>query len=168
MILILLATLATTVYGDAYGPQPQVTVPPAPAAYGSPYSSGGISAPSQQMQFQQYPQFVQQPIPIGIQHVGAGGGYPMGYGMFGASQMGQGPYQMYTQQPMPSSLYLGYPQTVETMGTVRQTQQTGVPSSASTYFTQPSAGSTAPSSPYASPATAAANIGGMLYCSFCK
>ncbi|EYC04949.1 hypothetical protein Y032_0085g1883 [Ancylostoma ceylanicum] len=160
MLLILLSTLATTAYGEGYAAPPHPSVAPAPAAYGSPYTSNSISAPSQSLQYQPYPAFIQQPqpIPIGVQHVGVAG-YPMGYGMFGASQMGQSPYQMYTQQPLPSSLYVSYPQNVETVGTVRQTQQTTVPSSASTYFTLPTAASTAASSGYASPATAAANIG---------
>ncbi|KAL6743930.1 hypothetical protein Aduo_016915 [Ancylostoma duodenale] len=158
MLLILLSALATTAYGEGYAAPPHPSIAPAPAAYGAPYSSSAISAPSQALQYQPYPSFVQQPIPIGVQHVGVAG-YPMGYGMFGASQMGQSPYQMYTQQPLPSSLYVSYPQNVETVGTIRQTQQTTVPTSASTYFTLPTAGPTAPPSGYASPATAAATIG---------
>uniref|UniRef100_A0A0K0DB44 Secreted protein n=1 Tax=Angiostrongylus cantonensis TaxID=6313 RepID=A0A0K0DB44_ANGCA len=113
MMSFILLALIGFARADGYGvPSPAQSVAPAPAPYGAPYSSNAAALQQQQpVQYQPYTNLINQPVPIGIQH-GLTSYPPTIYGMYSTQpqQLSQGPYQMYGQQPIPSSLYMNYPQ----------------------------------------------------------
>ncbi|VDM64092.1 unnamed protein product [Angiostrongylus costaricensis] len=113
MMCFILLALIGFARADGYGvPSPAQSVAPAPAPYGAPYSSSAVALQQQQpAQYQPYTNVINQPVPIGVQH-GLTGYPPTVYGMYSTQpqQLSQGPYQMYGQQPISSSLYMNYPQ----------------------------------------------------------
>ncbi|KJH45592.1 hypothetical protein DICVIV_08362 [Dictyocaulus viviparus] len=118
MIFFVLMALIASVLAEGYGvpsSSAQNSVAPAPVPYGAPYSTNPVVVPQQTQQPIQYQPFTafNQPIPIGMQHIGLNG-YPtsIGYGVYSAQpqQLTQSPYQMYAQQPLSNSLYMNYPQ----------------------------------------------------------
>ncbi|CAJ0588356.1 unnamed protein product [Cylicocyclus nassatus] len=175
MLVILLSALVSTTLAAEYA-NPSL-VAPAPAAYGSPYASNSVIVPQPSVQFQSYPSHVaQHPVALPVQTTQAvQNAYPYGYGMFGAlPTVQQNPYQMYQHQTtvkeaLPTtnlaSMYVNYPQTMETVGgtvgtsSLRQSQQTSIPassvSSGSSYFSLPASTT---STEYVAPATASATI----------